>query len=109
MDNKEVSDFDAETVGSIVDHMNEDHADALSVYLQAFTDIKIEAINKLRMSDINADGITMTYQMSGEKSAVQIQFKDVIGKRLKDIAAARGALVAMVKTGRRKISPDSSP
>ncbi len=97
------STFDAETVRSIVDHMNEDHADALQNYLQAFTEIDTDSIQNIHMTDIDTDGISLTYKMDGEKHQTRISFVQTIGKRLSNVGGARGALVAMAKRARPQV------
>ena len=93
--------FDAESVKGIVDHMNEDHSEALHLYIKAFTNIEADYIENLQMTDIDADGITLAYSVEGEKNQSRILFVDTIGKRLTGIAGVRGALVAMVRVARR--------
>ena len=93
--------FDAESVKGIVDHMNEDHTEALHLYIKAFTDIESACIENLQMTDIDADGITLAYSVEGEKNQSRILFVDTIGKPLTAVAGVRGALVAMVRIARR--------
>lgn len=93
--------FDAETVRSIVNHMNEDHADALRLYIKAFTSIDPALITDLRMTDIDTDGISLTYKIDNEALHARITFEQTIGKNLKHATGARGALVAMVKRARQ--------
>ncbi len=99
--NRDSSGFDAETVKGIVDHMNEDHADALQLYVKAFTNIDSDTIDDLHMTDIDTDGICLTYKMGAEKAHTRITFEQTIGKSLKNATGARGALVAMVKLARQ--------
>lgn len=98
---EKASKFDADSVKDIVDHMNEDHKDALHLYISAFTNIESNCIENLLMTDIDADGITLTYRKEGEKHHTRILFVETIGKRLTGAAGARGALVAMVRIARR--------
>lgn len=99
--NQSSSDFDAESVSSIVEHMNQDHADALQLYMKAYTRVEVTSIENLQMTDIDADGICLTYTAGDTRSECRILFKEAIGSRLKSVAGARGALVAMVKRARQ--------
>lgn len=98
---EKLSKFDAETVRSIVEHMNQDHVDALWLYIKAFTHVDSESIQDIHMTDIDTDGISLTYKMDGTKNKIRISFVQTIGKPLSDVSGARGALVAMAKRARQ--------
>lgn len=93
--------FDAESVSSIVEHMNEDHADALMLYVKAFTSLNPDSIQNLHMLDMDSDGISLGYIDGQEPNEVRILFKQTIGTNLRSVSGARGALVRMVKLARQ--------
>ena len=99
--NEKTIKFDAESVKSIVDHMNEDHADALTLYVKAFTSIDVKCIENLRMRDMDSDGISLGYTQANEPQEIHISFQQAIGKSLRSVSGARGALVKMVKLARQ--------
>ncbi len=95
--------FDTKTRERIVAHMNEDHADALCLYLKAFLNIDTE---NAEMTDIDAHGIGIQYQ-AGEKPSEEVQHVHLtfeqtgVTKALQSAAEARDVLVEMVKVARQ--------
>ncbi|WP_413171645.1 DUF2470 domain-containing protein [Anabaena azotica] len=88
--------FSPEISSRICKHMNEDHADAVVMYAQAFGDIK--NAKTAQMLSIDADGMNLTAQVNGEAVPVRIQFDHV----LTDAEDAHQTLIGMVKQARAK-------
>lgn len=86
--------FSPEISSRICKHMNEDHADAVVMYAQAFGDIK--NAKTAQMLSIDADGMNLTAQVNGETVPVRIQFDHV----LTDAEDAHQTLIGMVKQAR---------
>jgi len=94
---------------SIIEHMNSDHADALVLYIKAYSsnfvgDIENSPI-KVTMTDIDESGVTL--EVKSEKTAtesgrsVNIQFADAVKlQRLTRAEDVRSVLVLMTKQAR---------
>lgn len=76
--------------------MNEDHADAVMIYAQAFG--KVENVTKAEMLSIDAQGMNLTAQVNEESVPVRIQFDHTLA----DAEDAHQTLIMMVKQGRPK-------
>jgi len=88
--------FTAEISARICNHMNEDHADAVLLYAQAFG--AVAKATSAQMLSIDAEGMDLTAQVNGEATPVRIQFDHV----LVDAEDAHQTLIAMVKQARVK-------
>ncbi len=86
--------FSAEVSSRICEHMNEDHSNAVTVYVQAFGGL-MEATSA-KMLAIDAQGMNLMAQISGEDVPVRINFDH----ELKDSEDAHQTLIAMVKQAR---------
>jgi len=70
--NESDSVLSADDVDRIVTHMNEDHAEDLMRYAQAYADLaEVEAV---RMTSIDAEGFDLDVQGSGTTTPVRIDF-----------------------------------
>ncbi|MHC5599526.1 MAG: DUF2470 domain-containing protein [Nostoc sp.] len=89
-------DFSTEISSRICKHMNDDHADAVVIYAQAFGGVT--DANAAKMLSIDAQGMDLTAQVNGESVPVRIQFDHVLA----DAEDAHQTLIAMVKQARVK-------
>ncbi|MEH2059527.1 MAG: DUF2470 domain-containing protein [Nostoc sp.] len=89
-------DFSTEISSRICNHMNDDHADAVVIYAQAFGGVT--DANAAQMLSIDAQGMDLTAQVNGESVPVRIQFDHVLA----DAEDAHQTLIAMVKQARVK-------
>ncbi|MEH2070126.1 MAG: DUF2470 domain-containing protein [Nostoc sp.] len=89
-------DFSADISSRICNHMNEDHADAVVLYAQAFGGVT-DAI-AAQMLSIDEHGMDLTAQVNGEDVPVRIQFDRVLA----NAEDAHQTLIAMVKQARVK-------
>ena len=88
--------FSAEISSRICNHMNEDHAEAVVLYAQAFGGVTDATLAE--MLSIDSEGMDLTAQVNGEVVPVRIQFDHVLA----DAEDAHQTLIAMVKQGRVK-------
>ncbi|MBK1987185.1 DUF2470 domain-containing protein [Sphaerospermopsis aphanizomenoides BCCUSP55] len=88
--------FSGEISSRICNHMNEDHADAVLIYAQAFGGIT--NATTAEMLSIDANGMDLTVAVNEEPVPVRIQFDHV----LTDAEDAHQTLIAMVKQARAK-------
>lgn len=84
----------------IINHMNEDHADALRLYVRAFSDAVPNG--PVRMTGINAD--TMTLHLASSDTTVRIPFDPP----LESADAAHTRLVQMVQEARATLDEQST-
>lgn len=82
----------------IVEHMNDDHADALQLYCQAFA--RTPGLTKVTMTSIDRYGFEMTAEGSFGRGPVRLAFERPIA----NAKEAREALVAMVGAARAKLA-----
>ncbi|MBX2883743.1 MAG: DUF2470 domain-containing protein [Granulosicoccus sp.] len=102
MSERQPTKFDTVTVDRIVSHMNEDHSDALYLYLSAFSNVRVDENDGVEMLDIDEEGISIRFKADAEFTEVKIRFADTIGKSVVDPSQARKALVDMVGIARNK-------
>lgn len=88
--------FPPEVSSRICNHMNEDHADAVLLYAQAFG--SLANATAAEMVSIDAQGMNLDAQSNGEVVPVRIQFDHVLA----DAEDAHQTLIAMVKQVRGK-------
>lgn len=81
-------------VTRIVSHMNEEHADDLVRYAQAFADVT--GVEAARMTDIAAEGFELEVTMDEAVETVWIEFDTP----LQTVGEARSALVELAMTAR---------
>jgi putative heme iron utilization protein len=86
--------FSPEISDRICKHMNEDHADAVVIYAQAFGNIK--NATTAQMLSIDGQGMDLTVQVDGETLPVRIQFDHTLA----DAEDAHQTLITMVKQAR---------
>ncbi|WP_414565097.1 MULTISPECIES: DUF2470 domain-containing protein [unclassified Anabaena] len=89
--------FSAEISSRICKHMNEDHANAVVIYAQAFGGVT--DATAAEMLSIDAEGMNLTAQVNEETVPVRIQFDHVLA----DAEDAHQTLIAMVKQARVKL------
>ena len=88
--------FSPEISSRICKHMNEDHANAVLLYAQAFGGVT--DATTAEMLSIDAEGMNLTAQVNSETVPVRIQFDHI----LVDSEDAHQTLIAMVKQARVK-------
>ncbi|HYW22251.1 MAG TPA: DUF2470 domain-containing protein [Nodularia sp. (in: cyanobacteria)] len=86
--------FSAEISSRICSHMNEDHANAVILYAQAFGGVT--DATTAQMLSIDSEGMNLTAQVNTETVPVRIQFDHT----LVDSEDAHQTLIAMVKQAR---------
>ncbi len=86
--------FSAEISSRICKHMNEDHANAVLLYAQAFGGVT--DATTAEMLSIDAQGMNLNTQVNAETFPVRIEFDHV----LVDSEDAHQTLIAMVKQAR---------
>jgi putative heme iron utilization protein len=98
--------FSTQEVTDIVDHMNDDHADALLLYVQAFCSIgSVTESTDVRMTAIDAAGINIVITADGSLDKQRITFREVgVCSQLSSRKDARVALVEMVRVARERLS-----
>lgn len=79
----------------ICSHMNEDHAEALVLYVQAYGGI---TANSAQMVAIDPEGMDLSAQVNGENVPVRIKFE----QELASAEEAHQVLIAMLKQARAK-------
>ena len=77
-------------------HMNDDHADAVKLYAQAFG--QVEGAIAAKMLDIDPSGMNLQVQTSETDQTIRIIFDH----ELKDSEDAHQTLIAMVKQARSR-------
>lgn len=96
--------WNAEATADIIEHMNEDHSDAVDLFIRAFGDVDGEA-SEVKMTGMNQDGIELSYQLMNETKFCQLSFSEAgVNSPLQNRSVARSALVAMVKNARDKLN-----
>ena len=88
--------FTPDQVAGMVDHMNEDHADSVLLYVEAYSDF--EGADSARRVSIDAEGMDISAQASGVETPIRIVFE----KRLQTPHDAHMTLVSMSKRAKRK-------
>jgi len=84
----------AEDADRIIEHMNEEHADALLLFAQVYADEG--GATAARMTDIDADGLTLEATTGEGTKSLRIDFDD----RLDTPEDAHRALVDMALNAR---------
>jgi len=88
-------------VASIVEHMNEDHSDAILLYVSAFTDVDIEDVDTATLTSVDHTGIDIQLTFADKVTGQRINYTDtgtVI--EMDNRSKARAILVDMVKIAR---------
>jgi putative heme iron utilization protein len=88
--------FSTEISSRICSHMNEDHANAVVLYAQAFGGVA--DATAAEMVSIDAEGMNLKAQVNEEVVPIRIQFDHVLA----DAEDAHHTLIAMVKQARVK-------
>ncbi|CEJ47975.1 DUF2470 domain-containing protein [Umezakia ovalisporum] len=86
--------FSPEVSSRICQHMNEDHANAVVLYAQAFAGVT--DATRAEMLSIDSQGMNLTAWVNEQTVPVRIEFDHV----LVDAEDAHHTLIAMVKQGR---------
>lgn len=90
--------LDADAVQRIISHMNDDHADAVLLYVQAFAE-RPQA-GEAKMIAIDSHGMDIEY-LEGEN---ELSCRVAFAKPLAHAGEAREVLVAMVRQARDKLT-----
>ena len=88
--------FSTEISSRICNHMNQDHADAIVIYAQAFGGLA--DVTAAQMLAIDAQGMDLKAQVNGEAVPVRIQFDHILA----DAEDAHHTLIDMLKQARVK-------
>jgi putative heme iron utilization protein len=88
--------FSTEISSRICNHMNQDHADAIVLYAQAFAGLA--DATAAEMLAIDAQGMDLKAQVNGEAVPLRIQFDHTLA----DAQDAHHTLVDMIKQARVK-------
>jgi putative heme iron utilization protein len=88
--------FSTEISSRICNHMNQDHADAIVLYAQAFGGLA--DATAAEMLAIDAQGMDLKAEVNGEPLPVRIQFDHILA----DAQDAHHTLVDMIKQARVK-------
>lgn len=86
--------FSSEVSDRICKHMNDDHADAVTLYARTFGNSPDTEAAK--MVSIDTEGMNLMTQVSGTSVPLRIKFDHI----LKDSEDAHYTLIAMVKQAR---------
>ena len=93
----------ADEVASVVEHMNDDHSDAILLYISAFTDLKTDNVEDAIMTNIDLSGIDIQLKLKLNRELIEqrILFADTGTKvEFNDRNNIRAVLVDMVKIAR---------
>lgn len=88
----------ADHVAAILAHMNADHADALTLYCRAYTEVEAETAT---MEDIDQLGFRVRARHADECHDLRINFP----RRVRTPSQARAVLVEMVRDARSTLDP----
>ena len=78
--------------------MNEDHSDALELYIRAFTDLGQTSLNKVEMTGIDVSGIDLSVWVAGDIRKFRINFSETgVATELASRSEVRATLVEMVR------------
>ena len=92
-------------VASIVEHMNEDHSDAILLYIQAFTDVNIKDVSAATLTGVDHSGIDIQLALGNKVSTQRINYSDTGSSiELDNRNKARAILVDMVKIARQRLA-----
>lgn len=87
--------FSPQISDRICKHMNEDHADAVALYVKAYGDL--ETTTAAKMLSIDAEGMNLQAQADGKEVPVRIKFDHT----LKNAEDAHHTLIDMLKQVRK--------
>lgn len=87
--------FSTQVSDRICKHMNEDHADAVALYAQAYGNL--EDATAAQMLSIDAEGMNLQAQVNGEEVPVRIKFDHT----LENAEDAHHTLIDMLKQARK--------
>ncbi len=90
--------FSESEVNSIVSHMNEDHADAVALYLQAFAGV--DGASDITLSAIDASGMDISYRLDNQPQIARVAFDPPLA----EADEVRSRLVTMVNQARKQLS-----
>ena len=95
---KDINIFDSDAVAGIVGHMNEDHSDALELYIRAFTDFGQTCLKKVEMTGIDISGIDLSVWVADDIRKFRINFSETgVATELASRSEVRATLVEMVR------------
>jgi putative heme iron utilization protein len=89
----------SETITTVVSdrickHMNDDHAEALVLYIKAYGNVS--EVESAKMLSIDQSGMTLAAAVAGDTKPVRIEFDH----QLQDAEDAHHTLIAMLKAAR---------
>ena len=92
-------------VATIVEHMNEDHSDAVMLYVNAFTEINMEKVEEAILTSVDHSGIDIELTLGDKVSMQRITYADTgTAIELDHRNKARAILVDMVKIARARLT-----
>ncbi len=92
-------------VASIVEHMNDDHSDAVLLYVDAFTEINIEEVEEAILTSVDHSGIDIQLTLGDKVCMQRISYADTgTTIELNHRNKARAILVDMVKIARARLA-----
>ena len=96
--------FDSETIQSVIEHMNSDHADACLSIVKAFSEHGFAAA-QAQLIDMDREGLLfLILTHEGDESAINQNVRINFPKPLRTEAQIRGALVALTRQARQKLA-----
>ena len=90
--------MEAETVKRMVDHMNEDHADAVTLYVLAFSELS--EVDSALLVGIDEQGMDIACKVNSDDLQVRIDFDPPVTAS----DQVRSRLVEMVGKAREKLA-----
>ncbi len=94
--------FDPDEIRVIIDHMNDDHGEALQLYVKAFAPDYADKLEHTTMTGIDSTGISIDCHYAESTKEIKINFADTgVGGPINRLAQCRGILVAMASTARK--------
>ncbi len=97
--------FDKSDVQAICAHMNDDHSDAVLLYVKAFAPQVAGRVSQATMVNLDEAGIDLVCRRDQRDTNHRILFRETgLADKLSSVAGARGMLVAMAKLARKKLA-----
>jgi len=90
-------------VASIVEHMNEDHSDAVLLYVDAFTDVDTAEVRAATLTSVDHSGIDIQLTVENTVLVQRINYADTgTAIEMDNRNKARAILIDMVKIARKR-------
>lgn len=101
------SNLNEEAIAAIIEHMNDDHTDALELYLTVFARVECESRTDVELTSVDETGIEIAYSLSGKPLVSRLDFADTSSSALiSSRVEARQVLVEMVKIAHKRQSAE---